>query len=174
MAREFLVATVPDADTLLAAVYRARAGKLRIYDVYAPYPIHDMDHAMGIRRSRLPWVTLIAGATGLLVAIFFQFYVAVLDWPMNVGGKPDNSTLAFVPICFELTILFAGLATLVAFLLRARLFPGRRERLAADGVTNNSFALVFRKRDSSFSAGRVRDLLLETGAREIEEKEADL
>src|SRR5215831_19617157 len=111
MRRNFLVATFADSQRLLAAVRAVREANVRIHDVYAPYPIHDLDHAMGLRRSRLPLVTLVTGATALSIALFFQFYAAVLDWNLNVGGKPDNSSLAFVPICFELTVLISGLAT---------------------------------------------------------------
>ncbi len=78
----------------------------------------------------LPFVTLLAGLLGLCFAFTFQFYTAVFDWPLDVGGKPENSTLAFVPVCFELTVLIGGLGTVGAFLLRARLYPGKRERAA--------------------------------------------
>ena len=174
MLRSFLVATFSDAGRLAAAVRAARREKFSIYDVYAPYPIHHLEEAMGIRRSRLPWVTLAAGVSGLLSALLLQFHTSVLDWPLNVGGKPDNSTLAFVPISFELTVLFGGLATVAALFLRARLFPGRRGALAADGVTNDTFALVLRKRDDSFNAALARSVLLENGAEAIEEKVIDI
>src|ERR1700710_758092 len=101
MLRNVLVATFSDADSLMRAVAPVRAENLRIHDVYAPYPIHGLDQAMGIRRTRLPLVTFLVGLLGLSFAITFQFYTTVLDWPLNVGGKPDNSTLAFIPICFE-------------------------------------------------------------------------
>jgi hypothetical protein len=129
---------------------------------------------MGIRRTRLPWVTLIVGLSALGFAIFLQFYTAVLDWPLNVGGKPNNSSLAFVPICFELTVLFGGLATVAALFLRGRLYPGKRERLIVPGVTNNMFALVLRKKDASFNAQRARQLLEQSGAEFVQDKEAEL
>jgi ActD protein len=173
MRSNFLVATFSDANSLMQAVVAVRRENFRIYDVYAPYPIHGLDDAMGLRRTRLPLVTLLAGVSGLVLALSFQFYASILDWPMNVGGKPDNSTLAFIPICFELAVLMAGLATVAALFLRARLYPGRREQIIVEGVTNNLFALVLRKRDSldTVRAGRI---LLQSGADEIEEKEAEL
>ena len=174
MPKQFLVATFADADQLIQAVRAVRAEKFRIYDVYAPYPVHHLDEAMGIRRSRLPWVTLALGCAGLLSALLLQFYTAVLDWPMNVGGKPDNSTLAFIPISFELTVLVGGLATVAALFVRACLYPGKRESLIADGVTNHTFALVLRKRDDSFDACRARLLLHQNGADQIEDKAAKL
>jgi hypothetical protein len=121
----------------------------------------------------LGWVTFSAGAGAALGALLLQFYMAVLDWPLNVGGKPPNSTLAFIPITFELTILAGGLATVAALLVRARLFPGKREWLATHAVTNDRFALLLRKRDASFDTQSARQILIESGAFEIEEK-ADL
>lgn len=174
MPKQFIVARFRSPDDLVAAVRRVRWHEFRIYDVYSPYPIHDMDHAMGVRHSRLPWVTAVAGLAGLALAIGFQFYANVLDWPLNVGGKPDNSTLAFVPITFELTVLVGGLATVAALFLRARLFPGKRERLPLPDVTNDRFALVIRKREPAFDAHKAKALLWESGAEHIEEIEAEL
>jgi hypothetical protein len=167
----FLIATFSDADTLLGAVRAATAENFRIYDVFAPYPIHGLDHAMGVRRSRLPWVTFVVGCCALALALTFQFYTTVLDWPLNVGGKPDNSTLAFVPICFELTVLISGLATVAALFLRARLYPGKKEFLFVDGVTNDTFALVLRQHGDGFDVRRAWQIMEESGADRIREKE---
>lgn len=173
MPSSFLVATFTDAEKLLHAVRAVRQENLRIYDVYAPYPIHGLDAAMGVRRTRLPWVTFLVGCCALAFAVTFQFYTTVLDWPLNVGGKPDNSTLAFVPICFELTVLLSGLATVAALFLRAGLYPGKKESLFAEGVTNDTFALVLRKREAAFDVPRARKLLQESGADRIRERETE-
>ena len=134
MANEFLVATFDGQEALLEAVTKVRAHGFRIYDVYTPFPVHGLDHALGLRRSRLGYVTCVAAVLGLSAALAFQFYAAVFDWSLNVGGKPDNSTLAFVPIAFELTILAGGLATAAAFVLRAGLFPGAAIAWATAGA----------------------------------------
>jgi hypothetical protein len=172
MRKGLLVATFLDAEALLAAVRAARARWLRIHDVFAPCPVHGLDEAVARRRTRLPWVTALAGLAGLTCAIGFEFYTTVLDWPLDVGGKPDNSTLAFIPVAFELTILFAGLATVAAFLLRARLYPGKAERLVVPGVTDHVFALVVHRPESSGEAAQARALLRALGAGEITEVEA--
>lgn len=164
----FVIATFSDPDTLLHAVQAVRAQDFRVYDVYAPYPIHGLDQAMGIRHSRLPWVTFLAGLGALTFALTLQFYTNVWDWPLNVGGKPDNSTLAFVPVCFELTVLIAGLSTVAALFFRTQLFPGKKERLAIEGVTDNKFALVLRKRTGDMR--RAVAILEHSGAEKVEQK----
>src|SRR5262245_38069286 len=140
MAERFVVGSFSEPDGLLAAVATLRGAGVAIHDVFAPYPVHGLDQAMGIQRSRLPFVTLLAGLGGLCFALVFQYYTAVFDWPLDVGGKPENSTLAFVPVCFELTVLIGGLGTVGAFLLRARLFPCKPEQLPVLGVRNSVLA----------------------------------
>jgi len=173
MTDRFVVGSFGEPGTMLAAVDALRGAGVAIHDVFAPYPVHGLDQAMGIRRSRLPLVTLLAGLGGLCFALAFQYYTAVFDWPLDVGGKPENSTLAFVPVCFELTVLIGGLGTVGAFLLRARLFPGKREQLAALGVTNNVFAIVtYAPRDAN-DDDLARRIMLENGADEVEEREGE-
>lgn len=169
---DFVIATFSDPETLLRAVRAVRAEDFRVYDVYAPYPIHGMDEAMGVRHSRLPWVTFFAGLFGLTLALTFQFYTTIWDWPLNVGGKPDNSTLAFVPICFELTVLIGGVTTALALFFRAQMFPGKKERLPIAGVTDNKFALALRKRTGDMR--RAIAILEESGADAVEQKATKL
>ena len=172
MSRQFLVGRFAHAADAVTGVRRLRVQGFRIYDVHAPYPVHGLDEAMGLRRSRIPVVAALAGLAGLLFALALQFYCAVLDWPLNVGGKPSNSTLAFVPIAFELTVLSAGLAAAGAFLFTSRLFPGGDAPPFAQGSTEDVFTVVLRKRDATFDAGEARRLLLQSGAYEVKELEA--
>src|SRR4051794_39805037 len=174
MAERFLVGSFSEPGGMLASVATLRGAGVVIHDVFAPYPVHGLDEAMGIRRSRLPFATLLAGLVGLSFALVFQYYTAVFDWPLDVGGKPENSTLAFVPICFELTVLIGGLATVGAFFLRARLFPGKAASLATAGVTDDVFALVVRKPDGVAAVRVARALLLAAGAQDVEERQAEL
>src|ERR1051325_6071390 len=174
MQAKILVATFPHVEGLLDAVRKARREMLRVYDVFAPFPIHGLDEAMGIRYTRLPKVTLLAALTGLATAVTLQFYTNVLDWPLNVGGKPDNSTLAFIPICFELSVLFGGLATVAALLLRARLYPGKKVWLVDPGITDDTFALVLRKPGDDEAHQRALAIFRECGATRVTESEASL
>ena len=174
MSRTYLVATFADPQALLDAVRTVRAHGLRIYDVYTPCPLHGLDQAMGIRRTRLPFITLAVGTLALAATIAFEFYAAVFDWRLNVGGKPDNSTLAFVPICFELSVLFGGLGSVAALLLRARLYPGKKPWLVNPGITDDVFAVVLRRPSDDETHQRALALLKECGAASVTESEAEL
>jgi Protein of unknown function (DUF3341) len=168
---QFLVATFSNEHCMRVAVRQLRAHGFRIYDAFTPYPVHGLAELMGVRRSRLPVVSLVAGLAGLGTALGFQFYAAVFDWPLNVGGKPANSLLAFVPITFEITVLCAGLATAAAFLVRSGLIPGAPAVQFAEGTTEDVFALVLRRRDATFDAAEARRLLMASGARCVTLKE---
>jgi hypothetical protein len=168
-APEFLVALFDDQRRLVKAVKAVRARGLRVHDVYSPHPVHGLDEALGITPSRLPLATLAGGVLGLVTALALQLYVSVYDWPLNVGGKPDNSMLAFIPVAFELTILAAGLATVAALLLQCRLFPTVQPRVVHVSATDDQFALVLRWRHTAFDP-QVERLLYEHGARDVSRK----
>lgn len=146
-----------DAD-LVAATRAARAAGLKVIDAYTPYPVHGLDEAMGLRRSRLAWVCLVAGVTGAALKLWFEIWTAAIDWPINVGGKPDNSLPAFIPITFEVMVLFAGLATVAALFAVAGLWPGRTPRVVAEGTSDDRFALVVEPTSSVATFDGVRAL----------------
>jgi hypothetical protein len=132
----------PSEDALLGAAAACRARGFEVVDVHSPYPIHGIDEIAGIRRTRLPAVTLVAGGAGLALGTWLQFWTSATDWPVNVGGKPWDSMPAFLPVSFEITVLLAGLATVAALLLRCRLRPGRTPRVEGLGTTDDRFALL--------------------------------
>ncbi len=170
MRREFVLATFSEEEKLVEAVRQVRQSGCKVYDVFTPYPVHGLSEAMGLRQTRLAYVTLVFGLLGLALAMGFQFYAAVFDWPVDVGGKPANSTLAFVPITFEITILLGGLSTAGAFLLRTRLFPGLRPRLHEEGVTEDTFVVALLRQEGSNETDQARQILQDSGARQIRER----
>jgi len=141
-------------DFLAAARDCVRAGSA-VVEAYTPHAVHGLDGVMGIRRSRLPYVTLAGGLCGLAFGLWLQYWTSATDWPLDVGGKPFDSFPAFVPVAFEMTVLFAGLATVAGVLMRSRLHPGRRAARVIGHVTDDRFALVVADRDG---ATRVRAL----------------
>ena len=108
MPEGFVVGTFSESDALLHAVVSLRRERFRVYDVFAPYPIHGLDEAMSHSQDEAASRHARRGARRADGRRAFQFYTNVLDWSLDVGGKPNNSALAFFPICFELTVLFGG------------------------------------------------------------------
>jgi len=168
--RRFLFGVFEREEDILAATRTAREAGLRIADVYTPFAVHGLDQAMGLRPSRLPWIAFALGLLGAGVKVWFEFWTSATDWPINVGGKPWNSLPAFLPVTFEVMVLFAGIGTVIAFLFGRRLLPGRKARLPVQGVTDNRFALVLEETDASFDVAEVRKMLLAHNAVEIEER----
>jgi len=165
-----LLGIFDDASSLVSAIKAARERRLHIVAVYTPCAVHGLDHVLGLKRSRLSLVCLIAGALGAVLKLWFEIWTAAIDWPVNVGGKPWNSLPAFVPITFEVMVLFAGLSTVGAFLLASRLWPGKRPKLIDPRVTNDRFALLIEETDAAFDAGGVGSMLKRHGAVEVTER----
>lgn len=164
-----LLGIFDDEGALKAAAKAAQAQSLRIVEVYSPYAVHGLDRTLGLKRSRLALVCLIAGAMGAILKMWFEIWTAAIDWPIDVGGKPWNSLPAFVPITFEVMVLFAGVLTVVAFLAVSGLRPGKQPKLIHPRVTNDRFALVIEESDAAFDVDRVRSLLESCGAVEVTE-----
>ena len=145
-------AAFDDEHDLLAAAREGRDRGLELVEAYSPHPLEGFDALAGRGRSRLPAVTLVAGLTGLGVALWFQYWTSATDWPLNVGGKPFDSLPAFVPVAFELMVLFAGLATAAALFVRSRLGPGARVTGVHPRVSDDRYVLVVRPTTADLDA----------------------
>jgi len=170
MNRRMIVASFATEEDILGVTRAARADGLKIVDVYAPYAVHGLDTAMGMKRSRLAWVCFAAGMVGAILKLWFEFWTAGVDWPVNVGGKPWNSLPAYVPVTFEVMVLSAGLVTVFVFLVISKLKPGKSPVLLAEGITNDTFVLAIEQEDATFDLERVRKLLERFNVRSISER----
>jgi len=111
-----LMAEFSDPGELVAAARQAHEAGYRHLDAYTPFPIEALSEAMGMHRNLLPPIVLAGGITGLLTGIGLQYWTSVIDYPINVGGRPFFSWPSFIPVTFELTILFAAFATVFGML----------------------------------------------------------
>lgn len=111
-----LMAEFETPGQLVAAAERARAEGYRKMDAYAPFPVEGLADALGFRRTRVPLITLIGGLIGGLGGYYMQYWIAAVDYPVNVGGRPLNSWPAFIPVTFELTVLGAALSAVLGML----------------------------------------------------------
>lgn len=158
------VGVFAEGHELLEAARSVRAlGPLRA-EAYSPCPVHGIDEVLGIARSRLPFVTLAAGATGLGLALLFQYWTSASNWPINVGGKPFDSLPAFMPVAFEVLVLLAGLSTAAALLIRSRLGPGAKGAAVHPRVTDDRFVLVVALEDASVTEQQLATILRSHGA----------
>lgn len=158
MSRRLFVAYFEHENDIVAVAREARELGHEIKDVYTPYAVHGLDKAMGLKPSRLPLVCLIFGLLGAAAKLWFQVWTSAFNWPVNIGGKPLASIPAFVPVTFEITVLFAGLGTVAAFFLISRLRPGRKPAVIYDRATNDRFVLVLIEKDASFDVQMTKAL----------------
>lgn len=149
--RRFIGVFEREEDTL-EAIRESRARGLKVVDVYGPYAIHGIDETMGLAPSRIPWVVFALGLLGAGAKVWFEFWTTSTDWPINVGGKPWNSLPAFVPVTFEVMVLFAAVSAVLSFFIVCRLWPGKKHVLPVAGVTDDRFAVVLEETDSTFDA----------------------
>lgn len=144
---EFLHATrfrasFADPDRLLEAVRRLQGDGCTVLDTYTPFPVHGMDEAMGLKPSRLPRACLAFALLGFATALGLQVWTSAVDYPLRVGGKPYAAIPAFLPVLFELTVLFAGLGVVASLFVAARLRPRFRVPDLHPGVNSDRFVLA--------------------------------
>lgn len=157
-----VMAEFEQAEELVAAARRARAAGFTRLDAYTPFPIHDLPAAVGFERTWLPWLVFFGGLAGGLTGYFMQYYASAVAYPLNVGGRPPHSWPAFIPVTFEMTVLFAALTAVLGMLALNGLpqphhpvFNVPRFALAS----RDRFFLVIQARDPKFEHGQVRAFL---------------
>lgn len=121
--KKFVVGSFDDEKVLFPAVKNVRKAGYKIHDVYTPFPIHGLDKVMGLRDTSLHTAGFIYGITGTTTALTFMSWVFTKDWPLNIGGKPHLPLPAFIPITFELTVLFASVGMVLTFCYLCQLAP---------------------------------------------------
>src|SRR5512146_2392206 len=173
MSRRLFVGVFEREDDTLAAVQASRRLGFKVADVYAPYAVHGLEEAMGLPPSRLPWIVFLLGLSGAAFKVWFEFWTTAQDWPLNVGGKPFNSFPAFVPVTFEVMVLFAAVAAVLAFFAVCRLYPGKRSVMPAEGLTDDRFAVVLEQSDSTFDVTEVSAMFYNLGAISVREQLAE-
>lgn len=167
--RRFVGVFEREEDTL-GAIRASRARGLKVVDVYGPYAIHGIDEAMGLPPSRIPWIVFALGLLGAGAKVWFEFWTTSTDWPINVGGKPWNSLPAYVPVTFEVMVLFAAVSAVLAFFIVCRLWPGKKHVLPIAGVTDDRFAVVLDESDSTFDTAEMERVFRTFNAVHVEEQ----
>jgi hypothetical protein len=165
-----LMAEFDTATELVDAARRVRDAGYKKTDAFSPFPIHEIDEALGIRRSILPYLVFGGGIFGLLAGLGLQFYTHVIEYPIIVGGRPHFSLPAFIPPSYELTILFAAFTAVFGMLFLNGLpspyhpvFNVERFALA----TREKFFLLVESKDEKFEYEKTRNLMESLNAQEV-------
>jgi hypothetical protein len=169
MAKE-IFAIFGDDEVVLKNIKSLKQKGVKIKDVYSPYPVHGLDHALGLKPTRISICSFIYGAIGFSLAVLMTWYMNIYDWPMDFGGKPSfayyKNLPAFVPVLFESTVFCAAHGMVLTFFLRSKLLPGKTPFVPDVRMTDDKLVMHVVVKDES-KLDETRNLLLNHGAEEV-------
>ena len=160
-----------DEEDLKSAVRKANADHLQIMDVLTPFPVHGLDPLLGLAESRIHIGGFVYGMLGTLTAFLGMTWIFTRDWPQIYGGKPYWPILSFVPITFELTVLFASIGMVVTFYIINGQGPGITNPIIHPSITDDKFCIAFTTDDVEIKqVDKYRQFFQNTGASLVETK----
>ena len=165
--KKFVYGIFNDDDVVMNAIPVLRKKGLRVKDVISPFPIHGLDNALGLARTRISITCFLYGMTGCSLALLMMFYMNIFDWPMDIGGKPSfafyKNLPAFIPVTFESTVLCAAHGMVITFLLRSKLLPGVEPHVIHPRMADDHFVMAVQINEDS-EAAEVENQLRAAGA----------
>ncbi|MES2730347.1 MAG: DUF3341 domain-containing protein [Bacteroidota bacterium] len=170
---KYLVGVYDDEEVLLSAISQVRRSGVKIHEVFTPFPIHGLDEALGYRRTRLPIAAFLFGMTGTATAITMISWMLGFDWPMNIGGKNHLPPPDYVPVTFELTVLFAALGLVFTFLLSNDIGPGKQAKIFDLRSTDDKFIMAVNVAKNKLAPNEIETILRDNGATEVNVKQFD-
>jgi hypothetical protein len=176
MAEKVIYAMYDDDDVLKDGAKKLVAKGVKISEVFSPFPIHGIDPIIGVKNTRLGIMAFIYGITGTMLATIGMRFFMVVDWPMNIGGKPNftylDNILAFIPVTFEFTVLCAAHGMAITYLLLNKTLPGMPAQNPDPRTTDDKFVMEIRlSENSSMTEESIDALLSDTGYFELDKKE---
>ena len=170
--KKFVVGCFDDENVLFPAVKKIRLAGYKIHDVYTPYPVHGLDHALGLRETSLHTAGFIYGITGTTIALGGMGWVFTADWPLNIGGKPHFPLPAFIPITFETTVLLSAVGMVLTFCYLCQLAPFVKKHHFSLRATDDLFVMVI-ECTSKTNVDDLRSFLGNAGAIDVNVQEAE-
>ncbi|HEY0006955.1 MAG TPA: DUF3341 domain-containing protein [Pyrinomonadaceae bacterium] len=170
-----LMAEFDNPTDVVEAARRTYAEGYRMINGYSPYPIEELSEAVGFHRTRLPLIVFIGGLIGAIGGYMMQYYLEVIDYPLNVGGRPPHSWPAFIPITFETTVLCAAFAAVFGMLALNKLPQPYHPVFNVPNfalATRDRFFLVIEAKDPKFKYEETRRFMLTLDAREVTDVES--
>jgi hypothetical protein len=169
-----VMAEFESPDDVLAAARSAYDAGYRKLDAYSPFPVEGLSEAVGFHHTWLPWIVLCGGITGALTGFFLQYYVAAIDYPLNIGGRPLNSWPYFIPVTFELTILFSALSAVIGMIVLNGLPRPYHPVFNVPGfsrASRNRFFICIEAADPGFDYEKTKSFLKSLNAVEVSDVE---
>ncbi|MGC8667734.1 MAG: DUF3341 domain-containing protein [Chthonomonadales bacterium] len=167
-----MLAEFGDAEEIVVAAGKAKeAGYVRL-DAFTPYPVHGLPEAIGFRDVLVPWLIFFGGVCGAVGGFALQYWINVVDYPMDIGGRPFVTWPSFIPVTFECTVLFAAFAAVIGMLMLNGLPRPHHPVFNADRFARASqdrFFLCIEARDPRYDAAATRRFLEGLGAISVEE-----
>lgn len=172
MKHRYLIGSYDDEEVLLKATKKIRQAGYQMHEIFTPFPVHGLDHAMGLQETRLHTAGFVIGACGALFAFICMSLISAIDWPIIVGGKPYFTLPTYIPITFEVTVLSASIGMVVIFYIRNGFSIFRDTEVVDPRSTDDRFVMAFctKKYHSQEDITAIAHLLRETGAVEIKER----
>lgn len=164
------------ADDLVRAANRAREAGYKLIDGYSPFPIHGLDEAIGFSDKRVPLSILGGGITGFLAGLGLTWYTSVIDYPLNIGGRPKFSWPSFFPIMYECTILLAGITAVFGCLALNGLPRPNHPVFNAtnfERASQDKFFLCIERKDEAFDKVQTKKFMESLGAVKVDYVYAD-
>lgn len=169
--KHFIVGVFNDDDVLKKAVGTVRNEGVKIFECYTPFPVHGLDHALGYKGTRLPIVAFLFAMTGMCVAFTTQVAMMVIDWPINIGGKPFFAYADFVPVTFEFSILLTAFGMVGTFLVRSDLKPYKTPMIFDLRQTDDKHIMAIDLENNSLTEEELATILKNAGAEEVNKKD---
>ncbi len=167
MDKEYIIGVFDKEDSMLSAFRRMKDEALEIEDVFTPYPIHEILENHG-KKSKITIVGWFYGLFAALGTLAFLIYTAVIDWPLNYGGKPSSAFPSFIVVTIIITILSITILSLATFSWRANLWPSNEKPIYHDRATDDKFVILVKK--ENVDQKKATSVFKENGASEILEK----
>ena len=159
-----------DEHKLVDAAKKVRESGIQKFEAISPFPLHGIDDAMGIPMSFIPWVTFLMGLAGFTFGLWFTWWTSAVDWPIIIGGKPMWSLPAFIPIMFELTVLFAALSSVATLIIVCGL-PAVEPPIIDPDLTSHKFAIFVPESAAGYNAAKLEQIFRDMGAVEVKKTE---
>ena len=160
-----------DEKLLISAMKKIQDEKIEIREVYTPYPVHEVFKILK-RKTRLPLATFLFTLFGAILTYLFLYWASVRSYPLIFGGKPLHSVPSFILISFVMMIFIGVLLSVITFLVRSKLYPGKKVKIHDLRITNNAFVILIDKKPemSTDDINLLYSILKEYGAVEVLEK----